>query len=178
MVEDRATSGEPIYVVNAGLVMTNPFLPRWFQALDMLEDVEPGKTRLRPDRLSRAVHLLQYLVDRSAETPEPMLCLNKLLCGAPLAAPVERRIELTENEIKTCQKLLRSVLANWKILSGTSIEGLQQTFLQREGRLERTSDGWRLFVQRKTVDVLLDQIPWSISTVFHSWMREPIFVTW
>ena len=64
------------------------------------------------------------------------------------------------------------------ILGGTSVEGLQQTFLQREGRLERSADGWRLFVPRKTVDVLLDQIPCSISTVFHPWMLEPISVTW
>jgi hypothetical protein len=178
MVEDHAPSSEPIYIANAGLVLTNPFLPRWFQQLEMLEDVEPGKTRLRPDRFSRAVHLLQWLVDRSVATPEPQLCLNKLLCGGAWAISVERRIEPTEDEIEACQKLLKSILANWTVLSGTSIEGLQETFLQREGRLERTSDGWRLFVPRKTVDVLLDQLPWSISTVVHSWMPEPIFVTW
>jgi hypothetical protein len=74
--------------------------------------------------------------------------------------------------------MLKSMLANWTIISSTSIEGLQQTFLQREGRLERTSAGWSLTVQRKTVDVLIDQIPWSISTILHSWMPEPLSVIW
>ena len=160
-------------------MLTNPFLPQWFRALDLLEHpADTGKTRVRPGGISRAVHLLQWLVDRSAATPEPLLCLNKLLSGAALATPVERRIEPTERELEVCQRLLKSMLANWTIISATSIEGLQETFLQREGRLERSHGGWRLTVQRKTVDVLLDQIPWSISTIFHPWMPEPISVTW
>ncbi len=56
--------------------------------------------------------------------------------------------------------------------------GLRQTFLQREGKLERGADAWKLRVQRKTVDVLVDQVPWSLSVVFHPWMREPVHVTW
>jgi hypothetical protein len=56
--------------------------------------------------------------------------------------------------------------------------GLRETFLQREGKLQRTHDGWKLRVQRKTLDVLVDQIPWSISVVFHAWMPQPIHVTW
>ena len=117
-------------------------------------------------------------MDGNTATPEPLLCLNKLLCGAVLATPVARRIEPTERELEVCQRLLKSILANWKIISTTSVEGLQETFLQREGRLERSPGGWRLTVQRKTVDVLLDQIPWSISTIFHPWIPEPISVTW
>jgi hypothetical protein len=56
--------------------------------------------------------------------------------------------------------------------------GLRETFLQREGKLQPTHDGWKLRVQRKTLDVLVDQIPWSISVVFHAWMPQPIHVTW
>jgi Contractile injection system tape measure protein len=33
-------------------------------------------------------------------------------------------------------------------------------------------------VQRKAVDVLIDQIPWSISTIVHAWIPLPTFVTW
>jgi hypothetical protein len=175
---DAAESVEPIYVANAGLVLTNPFLPHWCRALDLLESPEAVKARMRPDRFSRAVHLLQWLVDGSAATPEPLLCLNKLLCGGTLATPVERQIEPTDRELEVGQLMLKSMLANWTIISSTSIEGLQQTFLQREGRLERTSAGWSLTVQRKTVDVLIDQIPWSISTILHSWMPEPLSVIW
>ena len=74
--------------------------------------------------------------------------------------------------------MLRSLLANWTIVQNTSVAGLQETFLQREGRLERTSEGWKLRVQRKTVDVLVDEVPWSLSMIFHRWMPQPLQVAW
>jgi len=176
--EEEEIGGEPIYIANAGLILTHPFLPQLFQSLDMLERAEDGRRRLIADQVSRAVHLLQSLVDGRTSAPEPLLCLNKLLCGVPLSTPVERSIEATPRDLEICRTLLNSLIANWPIISNTSVQGLQETFLQREGRLQRASDGWRLLVQRKTVDVLLDHIPWSISTITHGWMLEPIFVTW
>ena len=135
--------------------------------------------RLRDgEALSRAVHLLQYLVDGSMSEPEPGLALNKILCGAALEEAVEKEIALTEEERQVCEHLLKSMIANWSVIENTSIDGLQQTFLRREGKLEQTRDGWKLLIQRKTVDVLVDQIPWSISVIFHEWMPQPLFVKW
>jgi hypothetical protein len=179
MVDESADIGdEPIYIANAGLILASPFLPQLFQALDMLEPTEGGKSRVIADQISRATHLLQWLVDGRTSAPEPLLCLNKLLCGVPLPTPVERTIEPTPRDLEVCSTLLTSMIANWPIIRNTSIEGLRETFLQREGRLQQSPDGWRLHVQRKTLDVLLDQIPWSISTIVHAWMPAPIFVTW
>ena len=42
----------------------------------------------------------------------------------------------------------------------------------------RGATGWRLRVQRKTLVVHIDYLPWTISTIGHSWMPEPLFVTW
>lgn len=172
-------SGEPIYVDNAGLVLANPFLPHLFDRLDMLVRDDAGKPRLRDEATaSRAVHLLQYLVDGHTDRPEPRLALNKLLCGMPIAAPVERAIDATALEQETCDSLLRSMVENWPILRNTSTAGLRETFLQREGKLTYGDAGWRLQVQRKTLDVLVDQVPWSIGVVFHPWMPGPLHVTW
>ena len=91
---------------------------------------------------------------------------------------VERSIELTEEELRMCEQLHKAVLANWTNLSSTSITGLQEIFLQREGRLMQMDDGWKLTVQRKTVDALMDQVPWSISVISHAWMPETLYVTW
>lgn len=171
--------GEPLYIDNAGLVLTAPFLPMLFNSLNMLRKDENGKSHW-PDQetASRGVHLLQYLVDERVSAPEPLLVLNKLLCGLPLAMPVEKSIAMTDGELAACEKLLRSMLANWKALSGTSIAGLRETFFQRQGRLEQSDIGWKLQVQRKTVDVLVDQIPWSIAVIFHVWMPGALHVTW
>jgi hypothetical protein len=170
---------ETIYIGNAGLVLTAPFLPHLFKTLGLLCEDEQGHTRLRDkEAVSRAVHLLQYLVDGSTSAPEPSLALNKIICGVAISTTVEREIIPTEQEREVCERLLKSMIANWKIIENTSIAGLQETFLQREGRLDSTLEGWKLKVQRKTLDVLVDQIPWSISIVFYKWMPQPLYVTW
>jgi hypothetical protein len=42
----------------------------------------------------------------------------------------------------------------------------------------RVEEGWRLEVERKTLDVLMDDLPWSFSMILHPWMAEPITVAW
>jgi hypothetical protein len=166
-------------VGNAGLVLAGAFLPHLFQELGLLGKDDEGKLRLRDaDAVSRAVHLLQYLVDGSTDTAEPLLVLNKLLCGVPPETPVERAIQPDEREREMCDRLLAAMLARWPALSNTSVQGLRETFLRREGRLELAPARPRLTVQRKTLDVLVDQVPWSVSLVFHGWMPEPLHVTW
>ncbi|HEY0406181.1 MAG TPA: contractile injection system tape measure protein [Pyrinomonadaceae bacterium] len=177
--EESSEIVDVIYINNAGLVLTSPFLPHLFQTLNLLHRDENGSVRMRDvAALSRAVHLLQYLVDGTTNTPEPLLVLNKIMCGALTATPVELSIVLTEQERELCERLLKAMIANWPIISNTSVAGLRETFLQREGKLEHSSDGWRLRVQRKTLDVLVDQVPWSISIVYHNWMPQPLSVNW
>jgi Contractile injection system tape measure protein len=171
--------GDPVYVGNAGLVLAGAFLPHLFQQLDLVAKDDEGKLRLRDaDAVSRAVHLLQYLVDGSTDTAEPLLVLNKVLCGVAPETPVERAIQPDEREREMCDRLLAAMLARWPALNNTSVAGLRETFLQREGRLELAPGRLRLTVQRKTLDVLVDQVPWSVSLVFHGWMPEPLHVTW
>jgi len=177
--EDRAEAdGEPVHIANAGLVIAGVFLPQFFALLDVLEEKPTGGSRVRPDAVSRAVHLLQYLVDERTDTPEPLLPLNKVLCGVPLAVPIDREIELTARDRELCDSLLEGILQQWTIIKDSSVAALRETYLQREGRLDHLPTGWRLHVQRKTVDQLMDYMPWPISTVAHSWMAEPLYVTW
>ena len=176
---DFAESGEPIYIGNAGLVLLGPFLPHLFKSLELLHAHDDGSQSLGGmEQASRAVHLLQFIVDNRTDASEPELALNKLLCGIPLGTPVEKEIDLTDREIEFCQTLHRSMISNWTIIKNTSVAGLQETFLQREGRLRKSPDRWDLVVQRKTLDVLVDQIPWSISVILHRWMTHPIHVSW
>jgi hypothetical protein len=170
----------PIYIDNAGLVLASPFIPHLFRELGMLERTAGGALQLaEPATATRAVHLLQYLVTSRTATPEPLLALNKILAGVATAAVVTSQIEATEQELSLCAKLLAAMLANWPALStGTSLVGLQDTFMQREGRLTFDGDKWMLKVERKTLDVLVDQVPWSFRLIFHSWMPQPLHVEW
>jgi hypothetical protein len=183
-VPDEARPPEPqpgdrFYVANAGLVLFNPFLPRFFERIGVLVPDAQGVPRVTGiEAASRAVHLLQYLVDERCDAPEPDLALNKLLSGIPLAAPVARAIEPTEADRAICGELIQAVIGNWPIIKNTSPAGLRETFLQRDGRLRREPDRWTLDVERKTLDILVDQIPWSVALVYHRWMAEPVHVNW
>ncbi len=171
--------GDRIYVANAGLVLFNPYLPRFFERIGVLVPDAQGVPRVTGiEAASRAVHLLQYLVDERCDAPEHDLALNKLLSGIPLAAPVARAIEPSQADRALCAELIQAVIANWPIIKNTSPAGLRETFLQRDGRLRREPDRWTLDVERKTLDILVDQIPWSVGLIYHRWMAEPVHVNW
>ena len=167
-MNDAAKSFDIAYINNAGLVLVHPFLPMLFKRLGLVTSGEDG---------ARAVHLLQYLVDGRCDAPEPELLLNKLLCGLEPDSPAPP-IAPSDEEIALCDQLLAAVIANWSHMRNTSITGLRATFLQREGHLEWRDGGCSLSVQRKTVDVLMDQLPWNLNVVRQPWMRQALQVHW
>jgi Contractile injection system tape measure protein len=165
---------ETLFVANAGVVLIAPYLPRLFERLDLVAD----KRFVDVPAAERAVALIQYAVAAQAEAAEPLLVLNKLLCGLPLDAPVPRTVELVAHEREAVDSLLLAAIGHWKALGRTSLAGLRQTFLQREGRLEHKADAWHLEVQPQTFDVLIDRLPWGFSTVRFPWMPEVLHVQW
>ncbi|OYU84394.1 MAG: hypothetical protein CFE45_25930, partial [Burkholderiales bacterium PBB5] len=74
--------------------------------------------------------------------------------------------------------LLAAVRQHWAALSGTGIDGLRLSFLQRRGLLRRTDGAWQLHVQAEPFDVLLELLPWGISLVKLPWMPQPLMVAW
>jgi hypothetical protein len=144
-----------------------------------LRDGPDGKPRVSGvEAATRVVHLLQYLVDERLDTPEPELALNKLIAGLDLALPIAPSYEAAAEERELCDSLVAAVIANWPIIKNTSPAGLRETFVQREGKITRSGDTWQLRVQRKTVDVLVDQVPWSFAVILQRWMEHSIHVTW
>jgi hypothetical protein len=165
---------ENIYIANAGAVLLAPYLPRLFERLGL---VDQGKFKNR-DAAERGVHCVQFLVDESISSPEYQLVLNKLLCGVKPGLPIRRSIELDEGEKEQLETLLQAIIQHWKPLANTSIAGLRESFLQRNGSLQLKSDAWHLSVEARPYDMLLDQIPWSFSTIKFPWMDRVIYVEW
>ncbi|MFN0317186.1 MAG: contractile injection system tape measure protein [Burkholderiales bacterium] len=165
---------ESIQVLNAGQVLAAPYMPRLFE---MLQLTEHGKFK-DEGATHRALHVLQFMVDGSTQTSEDQLVLNKILCGVPLATPVERDVYLSDAEKQAVDGLIQGMIQNWTILGNTSVGGFRESFLQREGRLQRKDDTWRLRVEPRTFDMLLDRIPWGYSTIKHSWMERVVHVDW
>jgi hypothetical protein len=74
--------------------------------------------------------------------------------------------------------MLSEVIRHWSVLKNTSVAGLRETFLQREGRISPAANGWKLQIERKTVDVLLGKLPWGIGIIKLPWMNELMYVDW
>ncbi|GEM_PF-6932074 len=165
---------ESIYLENAGLVIAAPYLPRLFDLLNLTE----GQAFKNLEAAMRSVHLLQFLVDESTESPEYRLVLNKVLCGLRPELPIEGKIRVSAQEKEVIEGLIRGMIANWKQIGQTSIQGFRESFLQREGTLRRKSDDWQVEVLPKGFDILLDYIPWNFSVVKLPWMSRVIHVKW
>jgi hypothetical protein len=172
---EAATEEDHKYSVKyAGIVLLAPFLKPFFAQLNLLD----GKEWRNTESAFRAVHLLQFLATGQKNVPEYSLVFEKILCGLPANIPLPLDIILTEEEIAESESLLKAVITHWDVLKNTSIDGLRESFIKRDGLLTRKENGWLLQVERKTLDVLLDSIPWGFSTISLLWTRDLIFVEW
>lgn len=169
---DSALSPEGLVLDYAGLVLLHPFLPQFFRALGVADDA----TLTQPDR---ALHLLHFLASGKTAAPEHEQTFAKILCGIPLGQPVEAQIELTDNEQAEAINLLQTVVRYWDALRDTSPEGLRETFLRRPGKLVVSGDGgWQLFLETRTHDILLQQLPWGYGMIQLPWMPAMLRVEW
>ena len=159
----------------AGLVILHPFLVPLFAACELLG--EGGEFRGEQER-GRAVLLLHLAATSEAEVPEPELALAKLLCGLEIPESVPRQIHPTALERSECDRMLASAIQHWGALGESSTDALRETFLKRPGQLRKKGEDWRLAVEQRGVDVLLDRLPWAISLVKTRFMARPLRVEW
>lgn len=162
---------EAFYVGNAGLVLLAPFLPRFFANLGITD----GR---RFNSKDLAVALLQWLATGDEEYAEFEIVLPKLLCGLQPGEPLQIIPSLPETYRQEGELLLQSVIGHWAILKSTSVEGLRQGFLQRQGKLSLQHDSWLLQVEQKGYDLLVKELPWTIHHVRLPWMKTLLRTEW
>ncbi len=165
---------EKFTVHTAGAVLLAPYFKQLFTHMDLLEQGE-WKNR---EAQYKAIHLIRFLVTGEQMCTEHSLVMEKLLCGIEISATIPREIELSETEMAEATDLLQAVISNWARLKNTSVEGLRETFLKRDGILSKKENSWLLQVERRTVDVLLESIPWSYTTLAFTWNSYIIFTEW
>jgi quinol monooxygenase YgiN len=169
-------------VRTAGIVLVWSLLQRYFERLGL---VERGAFRDVASQ-ERACGLVHFLASGQTECREPDLVLAKVLCGLDVEAPVPVRVEVDEATRTVSESLLAFLLASWKGIGGTTVQGLRGSFLCRDGRLHHGDGGgngdgegrWTLDVEHRTYDVLLGTFPWQVSVVKLPWMPRPLFVHW
>ncbi|MBQ4818576.1 contractile injection system tape measure protein [Aquimarina sp. MMG016] len=177
-VEEDIISNEelvsPQYFKNAGMVLLHPFLSHFFKKLNLIE----GKDFINHVTRSKAVLLLHFLATGEEQPKEYDMVLSKFLCEMPTNIPLDHTLIITEKEKEESDALLQAVVEHWGALGGTSPDGLREGFLSREGKLEREQTGWKLYIEQKTLDILLDKLPWNISIIKLPWMKEMLKVEW
>jgi hypothetical protein len=77
-----------------------------------------------------------------------------------------------------CDSLLGAALQAWPTLRTSTVDTLRETFLQRDGRLTRGDDVWKLQVAAKPYDMLIDTVPWSFKHIKSRWMKTLLQVDW
>ena len=166
--------GEQLQIYNAGLALIWPFVGTLFTRLGYIKD----KAFIDKESQFRAVHLLQYIIDGGDTSPEFVLVFNKLICGIPLADPLDMFVALTNEEKQEADQLLESIKSKWKEMKNTSLATFRDSFLKRGGALTFDEKNWKLKVESKPIDVLLRKLPWGISLIKFHWINYMIFVEW
>ncbi|MDJ0839633.1 MAG: contractile injection system tape measure protein [Acidobacteriota bacterium] len=159
---------------NAGLVLLHPLVGNLFREMKLVE----GRDFIDETRRNRAVHLLQTLVTGEPTAEEWMCPLNKVLCGLHPHAPLPAIDPPGTETIDACEALLTRAIEHWSALKNTSVNGLRNTFLQRQGRLYEHDSHWLLRVEPKPFDLLLDHLPWGISLIRFTWMDRLLQTDW
>ena len=165
---------DSIVIQNAGLIILWPFFFRLFDKCGFIIDKEFKDE----ESLQKGILLTQYLVTGSTEFNENELVLNKILCGAPQFMNVDVTLEVDEVYLDLCESLLKGVLKNWEKLSNSSVQTLRETFLIREGILRPVELDYKLNVIKGTFDMLIETIPWNISIIQTTFMKNKITVDW
>ncbi|MBQ0727784.1 MAG: hypothetical protein KBT77_10605 [Thalassolituus oleivorans] len=173
MLNDRVIP-DSVLVSHAGIVLLQPFLERLFKNFNWLD----AERKIRVESRSLAVYALHFAATGKECAPEPELLFYKAILGMPLALPMPSSMALDNTLKQEIEVLLQALINHWGALKNTSINGLRETFLQRRGSLREEADGFTLHVDHKTLDILLQSLPWSINVIAFAWLNKPIFVDW
>ncbi|MHA7059791.1 contractile injection system tape measure protein [Aquimarina sp. M1] len=173
--EETIESDPVVYIDNAGLLLLHPYLNKLFTELDLLNK----EGEIKPNKVELSIHVLHYLATKKERQPESKLVFEKFLCGFPIDKPIRKNISIPQNFKEEADSLLESVLTNWQVLKNTSADGLRENFIKRAGKLilDDTSK-YRIIVERKTQDILLEKLPWNLTIVKLPWIDRLIFVEW
>lgn len=164
-----------IYIGNAGLLLLHPFLSYFFADANLLTTAHQFVSEKAQ---FKAAVLLYYLQSGETEYKEWDMAFNKLLCGLNPQTVLPAGIVLSAADKENGNILLKAVVQHWEALKGSGIYALRNTFLLREGKISRKDDHWLIQVERTGVDVLLDRLPWGLSTVKLPWLEHLIFTEW
>lgn len=163
-----------IFIQHAGIVLLHPYWRHYFKAIGLTQNGQFIDEMAR----QKAVVLLHYLATGQTDLPEYEMVLPKLLCDMPVDMPIDRHIEISNEELEEGENMMQVVLQHWGALGAVSNASLREGFLQRDGKLLKKALSWHLQVERKTIDILLSRLPWGLGVIKLPWKKDILQVEW
>ena len=96
----------------------------------------------------------------------------------PVHLPLNGRCNFSGKEKQAVQDIIDSLREHWSILRNTSQEGLVVSFIERPGVIEKTRKDYLLRVEKNTIDILLESLPFGIQTIKLPWNEYIIHTEW
>lgn len=160
---------------NAGLVLFHAYLPRLFIRQGWLD----YERKIKPECHYTAAKALAYLCSGESSIPEHQATIIKVLLGSNIDdVLLLDKQALNVELIDELEDLTKSFISHWRSLGNTSNTALRSTFIQREAVLKFSNNTWQMTVERQAPDVLLDSLPFGLSTIKLPWMPFPLHLTW
>ncbi len=157
---------------NCGLVIIHPFIQPLFRHLDILDQMN------HITNMSLAIQILHYAATGNTSFSSSEMRFEKLLCGLSMDQPVKTPVELSTAYKEEVDGLLANTITHWSALKQTSISGLRDQFLKRQGNIISNDSSFTVVFERRAIDVLLDTLPWSIGIITFPWKNTLIQVEW
>ena len=170
----RKNQNQRVAVEDAGLVIVHPFFRMIFSRLNMLD--ENGEFVSIKAKI-RATKVLKLLATGQTTMNDASLVLEKMICGVPLDYHIRKGFVPSDKELEEVGNLLKAVTSYWDPFMGTSIETLRGAYLLRKGTVEHDGQNWIVRVEGKSIDILMDTLPWGFNYIVTKW-TEPIIVDW
>jgi hypothetical protein len=126
----------------------------------------------------KAILFLQYIINEKSRQAEHRLVLNKLICGWPIHMPLKNSCNLSALEKAAASDLVESLKEHWTVVKNTSTPGLIQSFVFRPGLIQKTQNGFLVQVERRTIDILLDSLPFGLTIIKFPWNEYIINTEW
>lgn len=168
-------ASEKISIANAGLILLYPYLRHVFRELKWVDE----RFRFRNDSAQqKAILFLQFVVNGRSRQDEHELVLNKILCNWPLHKPMRCRCNFSRQEKAAATEMIASLIEHWKVLKNTSVAGFIKSFIGRQGLIQKKGDGFVLQVQAKSIDLLLEDLPFGLQIIKLPWNEYIIHAEW
>lgn len=162
-------------ILFAGSILLYPYLYRLFKKLDFLSEDK----KIKHSKQNSAVTVMIYMLTGEERAFDYQLPFVKWLLGIPVDALISiEESSLDKNEIAEADNVLLSLKSHWSVLKNSSFTSIRESFLQRAGMMKLYDEQCHISIERKGIDVLIDQVPFSLSIIRLPWIKQQIIVTW